>query len=219
MSKTIGVLGGIGPESSAVFYGELVAAFKDRFKPADNTEFPRIIINSIPAPELVLGDNEKKLGAYVDGLKFLAEESDFIVIICNTALAYFDYFSSCVTVPLLDIRKEVNRRLGSGRVLFLASPNSIDEDIFGLGKDTMIQSDEMKRYLGKIIHAYNSGHISSTDENNLMGLIDQNIDCVEHVLVACTELSLILKGWDNDKKLDTFDLLIEETLNHYATLL
>lgn len=219
MSKTIGVLGGIGPESSAVFYAKLIAAFKNRFKPRDNTEFPRILINSIPAPELVSGENKEKLATYVQGLEFLAKESDFIVIVCNTALAYLDHFSSCITTPILDIRKEVKRSIGSDTVLFLASPNSIDENIFNLEKNSVIQSDETKRRLGEIIHAYNSGHISDADRKELLGFIERHIGDVEHVLVACTELSLILKDWDNKKKIDTLDLLIEETLNQYATLL
>src|SRR3989344_7277663 len=111
MSKTIGVLGGIGPGSSAFFYEQLVSKFKEKYKPKQNIDYPRIIINSIPAPELTSGENQSKWQFYVDGLSFLETESDFIVIVCNTAHAFYDDFAKIISKPLLDLRALVHKTL------------------------------------------------------------------------------------------------------------
>jgi hypothetical protein len=49
----IGVLGGIGPEATGEFYNKLIAKFQERGLIKTNRDFPQIVINSIPAPELI----------------------------------------------------------------------------------------------------------------------------------------------------------------------
>ena len=51
--RVIGVLGGIGPEASVEFYAKLVKKLQESGMIKRNEDFPKIIINSIPAPELV----------------------------------------------------------------------------------------------------------------------------------------------------------------------
>ncbi len=219
MSKTIGILGGIGPESSAVFYEKFISSFKEKFHPVNNIEFPRIIINSIPAPELTSGENEQKLGVYIEGIKFLEKESDFIVVVCNTAFIYLNYFNTKINKPILDISSNVKNRLGENRILFLASPNSIEEKLFDLSGDKIIQLQSTeKQKMGEIINQYNAGNISQEQKVWLVSLIDKYYNQAEYILVACTELSLILNDWKDIKKIDTFDLLIKETLNKYASI-
>ena len=74
LAKTIkiGVLGGIGPEATATFYFELIQRLQAEGLVKDNTDFPQILINSIPAPELVFNKTtEKDLRPYEEGLKEL----------------------------------------------------------------------------------------------------------------------------------------------------
>ena len=217
MSKTIGILGGIGPESSAIFYERLITAFKDKFKPIGNTDFPRIIINSIPAVELTSGENQQKLNEYIDGLKFLEKESDFIVIVCNTAFNYLDRFSKEINKPILNITKIVQGLVGNNKILLLASPNSIDERVFGLSNIIELKSKQRQK-IGEIINQYNSGNISNQEKFWLLSLIREYQTQVGVILIACTELSLMLGRWEDSKKIDTFDLLIQETLGKYGTI-
>ena len=222
MTKTIGILGGIGPESSAVFYKQLIDEFKNRFHPIKNTEFPRIIINSIPAPELTSGDNSNKLQAYIEGLKFIEKESDFIVIICNTAYLYLETFREVINKPIIDINNLINQKLhnlSTKKTLLLASPNSIDLNLFKFkGIDNTELDIQEKKQLGEIINKYNSNEISKKESEWLFSLINKYYKNCDYVLIGCTELSLLLKEWKDIKKIDTFNLFIEETLNKYVSI-
>ncbi len=51
--KKIGILGGIGPEATGHFYLKLIKRLQETGRIKRNTDYPQIIINSIPAPELV----------------------------------------------------------------------------------------------------------------------------------------------------------------------
>jgi len=219
MSKTIGILGGIGPEASAVFYHKLITAFKERFNPKDNTFFPRIIINSIPAGELTLEADSTVLKEYVEGLKFLEQHSYFITIACNTAYLYYDYFKDQIKKPILDIREKVKTAVNNKNILFLGSPNSITNNVFSFEENQCLKlSEKEKQMIGVIIDQYNTKKITSDHNQQLTNLIDKYYNQVDLILIGCTELSLMLASWKDIKKIDTFDILIEETLKTYESL-
>ena len=109
----IGVLGGIGPEATALFYKKLILQIQKELEIQSNTDFPQIIINSIPAPELVGNKiKEKELGPYVKGLKELDSMGpDFIIMVCNTIHLYLDYLQGHVKTPILNLREEIRKEL------------------------------------------------------------------------------------------------------------
>lgn len=80
---------------------------------SSNCDFPQIIINSIPAPELVFNyPKEEDLVDYIEGLEFLENsEVDFIVMICNTIHLFRDRLQKYVNAPIIDIRKLMRRYL------------------------------------------------------------------------------------------------------------
>ena len=66
--KIIGFLGGIGPEATGEFYLSLIKKFQEENLIRSNEDYPQIIINSIPAPELIYENGpEKSLESYIKG--------------------------------------------------------------------------------------------------------------------------------------------------------
>ena len=63
--RVIGVLGGIGPESTAEFYRRLINRIQKSGYVQSNLNYPHILINSIPAPELFLENPD--LSMYQEG--------------------------------------------------------------------------------------------------------------------------------------------------------
>src|SRR3989344_778400 len=105
MKSKIGILGGIGPESSALFYERLITLAQS-CNLKSNTEYPHIILESIPAPELLLENPDLTL--YEEAIKNLQRAgADFIVLVCNTAYIYRNHLQSLVTIPIIDLNKEV----------------------------------------------------------------------------------------------------------------
>src|SRR3989338_7494975 len=98
---TIGILGGIGPEATGNFYLKLISEIQKQKLVKSNKDYPRIIINSIPAPELTSKVNKAQLTDYVYGLKSLEKYgADFIVMVCNTIHLYRDSLQREVNISI-----------------------------------------------------------------------------------------------------------------------
>jgi aspartate/glutamate racemase len=82
----VGVLGGIGPGATGMFYCGLIRRLQERGLIRSNRDYSQIVVNSIPAPELIHDDiTGRDLRPYVEGLKELdCFGVDFIVMVCNT---------------------------------------------------------------------------------------------------------------------------------------
>src|SRR5438270_8495665 len=103
--KTIGIIGGIGPESTVDYYQRMIAGWRER-KP-DNS-YPRIIINSINLTEMVELLNRNEL---VELTRRLVEEveklaragADFGLFSSNTPHIVFDDIARQSSIPLISI--------------------------------------------------------------------------------------------------------------------
>jgi len=80
--KTVGIIGGIGPESTIDYYRKIVAAYCDYDA---NSNYPQIIINSINMSEMLKRFGEDKLDEIADNLvvefgKLAAAGADFGIL-------------------------------------------------------------------------------------------------------------------------------------------
>src|SRR3989344_8382167 len=107
--KAVGIVGGLGPETTSEFYLDLIRKFRE------NTDtYPKIIIDNLSFPfyleeEIIIkSTNEQKI------LPFLKESisrlnkagSDFIVIPCNTVHIFIDELRKESLVPIMSIIDE-----------------------------------------------------------------------------------------------------------------
>jgi aspartate racemase len=211
LKKTIGILGGIGPESSAKFYQDLINELQNRNIIKSNEDYPHIILNSIPAPELVNNDN---LNMYLEGIKTLEKSgADFIVIICNTAYLYFEELQKTVKIPIIDLKKEIKKYLDNEKnneILVLGSKKTKDSNIFEF-KGIKI-SDDDKNIIDDIIINYNIGKDREIQKDILLRIIKKYKS--KTLLLACTELSLLLKDIDTSK-IDTMEILLDATIREW----
>lgn len=63
--KKIGVLGGMGPDASAAFYGRMIELFQSIKKARHNDEFPEKLVHNIPSPDNVEAGVDDELRNYL----------------------------------------------------------------------------------------------------------------------------------------------------------
>lgn len=218
----VGVLGGIGPESTAVFYTKLIIQLQAKGMIKSNSDFPQIVINSIPAKELVYERIEDKdLAMYIEGLKQLDEFGvDFIVMVCNTIHLFYEKLQSGVKTPILDLRKEVRSAIGSTNaksVLVLGTPNTLDKELYGLSFATakpIKPSNGETKILAEAIFNFNNGTDKIGQAETVHKICESYLDSgkADMVLLGCTEFGLML---DDSKfpKINTIDVLVNATIN------
>jgi aspartate racemase len=103
--KTLGIIGGIGPESTIEYYRAVIGAYRDRRK---DGEYPSIIINSISVKTLLDLMNKNDLRAVSDLLVAEVERlaragADFALFASNTPHVVFDHVQQRSPIPLVSI--------------------------------------------------------------------------------------------------------------------
>ncbi len=103
--KTLGMIGGTGPESTVEYYRRLVAAYRKR---EAEGRAPSIFINSIDNKKLIAAFTEQALDVATDYLvceigKLERAGADFALMSANTPHIVFDEVQRRVGIPLLSI--------------------------------------------------------------------------------------------------------------------
>ncbi|MBL7169445.1 MAG: amino acid racemase [Candidatus Aenigmarchaeota archaeon] len=215
MKVKIGVLGGIGPESTKDFYGRLITLIQERGVNS-NADFPQIIINSIPAPELIGNEiSEEELKMYIDGIKELDNFGvDFIVMVCNTIHLFHKRLQKEINTEILDLRYELKKRLiekNLSIITVLGSPSTIKKLYKFEGIKSISIEEEETKQLSKAIFNFNRGFEKDKQIEKVKDISEEYLRKGSQIIVlGCTEFSLMLKDVDIPK-VDTIELLAEIT--------
>ncbi len=122
VDKTIGVLGGMGPEATATFF-ELLVLLTPAQKDQDHVKV--VIVNDPKLPDrgaYLEGRGESPVPGLIQAARDLERlGADFIVIPCNTAHAFLGELRAAVGIPILDIVEETVAELArDGRLAHAA---------------------------------------------------------------------------------------------------
>ncbi len=222
--KAVGIIGGLGPETTSEFYMSIIKRNSER-----SNSHPRILVHNVPMPFSLEEDivknsrNEHKLlPLLLEGLNILQDKVDFIVIPCNTAHIFIDDVRVQSKIPVLSIIEEVVDRIKSkkiGRVGILATSKTIESKLFdsklvsnNIGCITPDANDQ--RRVSEIIHLLLKGVKSKELKSGLMGIVDKlKDDGAEAIILGCTDLQLLLKQEESPIELiDTLDVLADSVV-------
>jgi len=203
--KTVGIIGGIAPESTIVYYREIIAAYRAR---RQDGSYPAILLNSIDLQRIValVGANERdRLVAYlVEELGKLARAgADFAVLASNTPHLVFAELQGQSPLPLISIVEAAcaeAQRLGLKKVgLFgtrFTMQGGVYQDVFGragIGV-ALPTADEQayihEKYMGELIQAI----LLPETRAGLLSIAErmQARQGIEGLVLGGTELPLLL---------------------------
>ena len=103
--KTVGIIGGIGPESTVEYYQYIIAGYRER---KNDGSYPSIVINSVDLDRLVKWINADEMGRFTNYLVSEVQRLeragvDFAVFAANTAHIVFDQIRERTSLPLISI--------------------------------------------------------------------------------------------------------------------
>ena len=221
-TKKIGVLGGIGPEATGEFYNKLIRGLREKGTIKSNKDFPQIVINSIPAQELIYDEiSDEELQPYINGLKELEKFGvDFIVMVCNTIHLYYDKLQSEINTPILDLREELRELLKIKEIksnFIIGTPSTIKQGLYKFRDIKSFEPDEEEmKQLTISIFKFNKGTQKQEQVKNVKKICEKYLsDGAETIILGCTEFAVML-GDENIPTINTINVLVEATIRKFS---
>jgi aspartate racemase len=222
--KTVGIIGGIGPESTIEYYRGIIAGYRER---QTDGSYPSMIINSINLTILVglitANELEKVADHLVNELQKLARAGvDFGVIAAGTPHIVFDQVRERSPIPLISIVEatcEAAAELKLKKIALFGTRFTMQGrfygDVFSKAGITLVvpEADEQEYIHDKYMNDLVKGIILPETRARLLRILDQmkERDAVEGLILGGTELSLIIKDAEHNgiPILDTTKIHVE----------
>lgn len=224
----IGIVGGIGPESTVDYYKSIIYKYKN-FK--QDGSYPKIVIDSIDMKEVLYFISTKQWYKLVDILvaslnNLYIAGANIGVISSNTPHIVFQKVKKFSPMPVLSIVEETRERakeLGLRKLALLGTITTMEETFYQdsflkSAIDIVVPRKAEREYINqRIMTELENGIINKRTKEGLLSIIgrmkrEENID---GVILGCTEIPIILKNGDmNIPFLNTVaihvDAIIEE---------
>ena len=206
--KTIGILGGVGPEATAELFKRIV-----RRTPAKNDQqhIPIIVINNPQIPDrtkAILGEGESPISDLINTAKKLeANNVDYILLPCNTAHYFIDDIQKEIKTPIINMVEEtvsfITKNYPSVKKIGMISTTGtiktkIYHNAFEKKGIKVIIPDEIIQESVVMNSIYGEQGIKAGDHEKPKEKIEQIGKLLagkgaEIILAGCTEISLVLK--------------------------
>ena len=203
--KTVGVLGGMGPDATVDFLHKVIA-----LTPAErDQDHIRMLIDhdpKVPSRQNVSVEDDARIR---ENLAQMAERleaagADFLVLVCNTAHGWLDRALQRISIPFIDIIdvtvKVIAEQHGALRkVGIMATPACIDAGMYQdalerAGLIPLPAEGEVRVELMKLIDRVKAGDQSHAVSAGMAAIANQLIEQgADAVIAGCTEIPLVLK--------------------------
>src|SRR6266700_1539296 len=225
--KTLGIIGGLGPESTIDYYGRIVALYRER---TGDGSYPQFIINSINMKKGLDFMDSSNLAGMAEYLleeigKLARPGADFGLISANTPHIVFDEVASKSPISLISIVEATCAAAKARNLKRLALfgtrytmqgtfyPKVFSRERIELfAPDAVDQTYIHEKYLNELV----SGKFLPETRAGLLAIVDRmkTKHDIDGVVLAGTELPLILR--DREHKgiplLDTTRIHCEEAV-------
>ena len=202
--KRIGIIGGLGPESTIDYYKGIINIFRQRDLAA-----PEIIIYSADVNRLLELAEAREWNKLVEWLVEMVNAlhnagAEFAIIGSNTPHIVFDKVKSKSPIPMLSIVDETCNRasnmklkkLGLMGTKFTMGSDFFQKAFHDAGISIIVpMKDEQQFIHNKIISEIALGIIKNSTRQELLSVVKRMIDedSIDGLILGCTELPLILE--------------------------
>jgi aspartate racemase len=209
--KTLGIIGGLGPESTVDYYQKIIALYRER---TGDGSYPEFIINSVnlrKGLDLMDANNLSGMADYLlEGIGKLARAgADFGLISANTPHIVFDEVASGSPIPLISIveatcataKARKLKRLALFGTRYTMQANFYPKVFSREQMEVLVPEREDQDYLHeKYFSELVPGKFLPETRAGLLAIVDRMKakSDIDGVILAGTELPLILRDPDHN---------------------
>ncbi len=201
----IGMVGGIGPESTVDYYQRIIRQYRQTM---DNDGYPEIIVNSINMTGMLeyvaRQDWDGLTRLLTDAVRALhAAGADFAFIASNTPHVIFSRVLKACGIPLVSIVEAACseaailglKKVGLLGTRFTMQSRYYQDEFDKAGISVVVPDDEEQRYIEqKLFSEIEHGVFLDDTRQGLLGIVRRMLDDerIDGIVLGCTELPLIL---------------------------
>ena len=225
--KTVGIIGGLGPQTTSEFYLVIIFLCQERDK---NTR-PAVLISSVPLPYKMEEEAITQNLGLERYIPFLTKEAqrlekagaDFIVMPCNSLHIFIKEIRESVSIPILSIVEETINFLKKKNMqnvgiisTSITTKNKLYESAFSENSiGYSIPDENQQNRITQVIVNLVNARREEKDRGELMSIIDsfsnQKLNCV---VLACTDLQLLEPTHPTIKIFDTMKIFSQATVEN-----
>lgn len=202
MTKTVGVLGGLGPESTVDFMAKVLAA-----TPAtSDQDHIRMLVDHNPAVpnrhDAIAGRTAgvgPQLAAMASGLEQAG--ADFLVMVCNTAHAWTGDIRAAVDIPfvsIIEVTVEALAGCGAGKVGVMAAEGCLQAGLYqdallAAGHEPVLWSRTELQHFMELVYRIKGGARGAQESGEMARLAATLVEAgADTIIAGCTEIPLVL---------------------------
>ena len=206
--QTIGLVGGMSWESTAVYYRDLNLGVRDRL---GGLSSPRLVLSTVDFAEVTALEDEERWQQIGELLADAARGveragADFLLLCTTTFHKVADQVEAAVDLPLLhlaDVVAEEVRAQGVAKVGFIGTTVAMSDGFFTdrlarHGLETVVPDARHHDMLNSAIYdELVHGRVVDATRRKVLGVIEELWDAgAGGVLLGCTELELLITQAD-----------------------
>lgn len=225
IKKQLGIIGGMGPLASAIFYERIT----ESTKASNDQSHMNIIISShatLPdRTKLILkGDGQPFLDAVEQDLKLMEFANvDYLAIPCNTAHYFYEQVQEKTSIPIIHMVEETMLEIihsygKNQKVGILATSGTIQSKVYEkyaskFGLELIVPNQSDQQLVMDAIYSIKAGKFDYLERfEQLVKKMNEQYSCVVTIL-ACTELSLFeLRKDCKNLTIDAMDVLVKQCI-------
>ena len=208
--KTIGILGGLGPESTCEFYRYITRKYYETF---GDYSYPEIIIYSVRFSKFI--DCEYEAAGEVKKAieKLYRAGADFVVAACNTIHIVYEEVSGDIPIPWISIMDTVAEQIKKGKIskvglmgtIYTMTADFYHRTLDRYGIETITPGGEAQKRINDIIYGeLVTGTIRDESKCFVLECIDDlRKKGAGGIILGCTELPFLIQ--QKDISLPVFD--------------
>lgn len=224
--KTVGIIGGLGPETTSEFYLEIIFSCYQKNK----LQRPPILIWNVPLEYKIEEDlitkavgEERYIPYLIEAAKRLENGgADFLVMPCNSLHKYILEIRNSVRIPVLSIIEETAiflKNKNINEIGIIATLSTIKSKLYEdyLNKNQIKQitpTESEQKQIGMLINNLVLKRYDDIDRRKLNEIITNlSKTGLTTIILACTDLQLLTPKFEGVKVFDTMKILADTTVN------
>jgi aspartate racemase len=211
-TKRLGIIGGLGTETSCQFCLNINNTIKERTKKQPDITLENLPVSRFAEEQMITGNvAEEYLVLLSNTVKRMNKNNNqigLITIPCNTAHIFINELRKISNIPILNIVEECANECNSKKIKkvgLLATTKTINERLYNKELDKfkikLITPKLLEqKVLSKIILKIINNKIKKSDKESVLQIInDMKQQGAEAIILGCTDIPILIK--ENDSPL------------------